>query len=390
MGAPADSAQLVAHVLHFARLLRRAGLPIGSDRVLWAVRALQVGGLERRSTCHAALSACLLDRPEQQPLFDQAFAWYWRLSQGEAASSMAALSDVHQEINPGAEALSPRLLEALGAPSLQALPPDGDEWPVRGQAASAWERLHRTDFAALSTAEWQEAMRLLAALPVVFPPRSTRRRAPSATPGRVDLRASLRAAARGGMDLARLRHSRPRLVLPCVVLLADISGSMAPYARMLLHLAHLLAQGPVQAESFVFGTRLTRLTPWMRRRDPDEAVRAAAAAVADWSGGTRIAPSLHAFNQHWVRRLPGSRTTVLLVTDGLERGDAAALGVEMERLHKSCRSLVWLNPLLRYDRFEPRAAGIRAMRPHVDDLLPMHNLDSLDRLLKGLQQRSQR
>jgi uncharacterized protein with von Willebrand factor type A (vWA) domain len=206
----------------------------------------------------------------------------------------------------------------------------------------------------------------------------------------VDLRASLRAAARGGMDLARLRHSRPRLVLPCVVLLADISGSMAPYARMLLHLAHLLAQGPVQAESFVFGTRLTRLTPWMRRRDPDEAVRAAAAAVADWSGGTRIAPSLHAFNQHWVRRLPGSRTTVLLVTDGLERGDAAALGVEMERLHKSCRSLVWLNPLLRYDRFEPRAAGIRAMRPHVDDLLPMHNLDSLDRLLKGLQQRSQR
>jgi uncharacterized protein with von Willebrand factor type A (vWA) domain len=113
-------------------------------------------------------------------------------------------------------------------------------------------------------------------------------------------------------------------------------------------------------------------------------VRTAAAAVADWSGGTRITPSLQAFNQHWVRRLPGSRTTVLLVTDGLERGDTAALGNEMERLHKSCRRLVWLNPLLRYDGFEPRAAGIRAMRPHVDDFLPVHHLDSLDRLLRQL------
>jgi uncharacterized protein with von Willebrand factor type A (vWA) domain len=168
------------------------------------------------------------------------------------------------------------------------------------------------------------------------------------------------------------------------VLLADISGSMSRYSRMLLHFGHALGHADARVESFVFGTRLTRITRWLRSRDPDLAVGQVVRAVQDWSGGTRITACLHEFNQRWARRVLSGQATVLLVTDGLEHGDTAALAFEMERLHKSCRRLIWLNPLLRYDGFEPRAAGIRAMLPHVDRFLPVHNLASLAQLAQAL------
>ena len=161
------------------------------------------------------------------------------------------------------------------------------------------------------------------------------------------------------------------------MVLADISGSMSRYSRMLLHFAHALGHAGSQVESFVFGTRLTRTTRLLKSRDPDIAVGQVVRAVADWSGGTRITTSLHAFNQRWARRVLSSRSTVLLISDGLEHGDTRALAFEMERLHKSCRRLVWLNPLLRFEQFEPKAAGIKAMLPHVDRFLPAHNLQSL-------------
>ena len=185
-----------------------------------------------------------------------------------------------------------------------------------------------------------------------------------------------------------MRHTAPRTVVPPLVVLADISGSMSRYSRMLLHFAHLLGARPgrtmPRVETFVFGTRLTRITPWLRQRDPDVAVARVTAGVQDWSGGTRITESLHEFNRRWARRVLGSRATVLLVSDGLEHGPTEALTFEMDRLHKSCHRLLWLNPLLRFTRFEPRAAGIRAMLPHVDGFLPVHNLESLEHLLEVL------
>jgi uncharacterized protein len=193
--------------------------------------------------------------------------------------------------------------------------------------------------------------------------------------------------ARHGGQLWEMRWRRPRTRPAPLVVLADISGSMSRYSRMLLHFAHALGQAEARVESFVFGTRLTRTTRLLESRDPDIAVAQVVRAVADWSGGTRITSCLHEFNQRWARRTLSSSTTVLLISDGLEHGDVAALGFEMERLAKSCRRLIWLNPLLRFEKFEPKAAGIRAMLPHVDRFLSAHNLESLEQLVHVLSRR---
>jgi hypothetical protein len=190
--------------------------------------------------------------------------------------------------------------------------------------------------------------------------------------------------ARHGGELGTMRWRRPRPLPAPMVVLADISGSMSRYSRMLLHFAHALGHAEARVESFVFGTRLTRTTRLLKSRDPDVAVSQVVKAVEDWSGGTRITHSLHEFNQRWARRALSSRTTVLLISDGLEHGDTQALSHEMERLAKSCRRLIWLNPLLRFEKFQPRAAGIRAMLPHVDRFLPVHNLESLEHLVRLL------
>jgi uncharacterized protein with von Willebrand factor type A (vWA) domain len=190
--------------------------------------------------------------------------------------------------------------------------------------------------------------------------------------------------ARHGGELWDWRRRQPRFKPAPLVVLADISGSMSRYSRMLLHFCHTLAHADSRVESFVFGTRLTRTTKLLNSRDPDWAVSQVVRAVEDWSGGTRISACLHEFNQRWARRVLPGQATVLLISDGLEHGDTTALAFETERLAHSCRRLIWLNPLLRFDRFEPRAAGIKAMLPHVDRFLPAHNIDSLAQLAQVL------
>ena len=216
-------------------------------------------------------------------------------------------------------------------------------------------------------------------------PITTRRSVRAPQPGRLDGRATLQAMARSGGELWQLRWRKPREQPAPLVVLADISGSMSRYSRMLLHFTHALGRADARVESFVFGTRLTRTTRALRLKDPDVALAQVVRDVQDWSGGTRITACLHEFNQHWARRVLSGRATVLLISDGLEHGTpddprCEQLRFEMERLHKSCRKLVWLNPLLRFDAFEPRAAGIQAMLPHVDQFLPTHNLQSLQQL----------
>ena len=386
-GAPAH---LAANVMHFARVLRHAGLPVGTDRVQVALQALQVAGLHSRAEFHAVLCACLLDRHEHQELFDQAFTLFWR--DPDLAGRMRALllPKVNTRTPPPVKE-NRRLADAM-FPSHRgssAKNPPQDQLELEASlTASASERLYRADFETMTSQEFRAALRLLARLQLAFPPVATRRRAASARPGRLDLRATLRDAGRRGDDGWGLRFTAPRAVVPPLVVLADISGSMSRYSRMLLHFAHLLGLRPgrtmPRVETFVFGTRLTRITPWLRQRDPDVAVARVTAGVQDWSGGTRITDCLREFNQRWARRVLGSRATVLLVSDGLEHGPTADLAFEMDRLHKSCRRLLWLNPLLRFTRFEPRAAGIRTMLPHVDGFLPVHNLDSLDQLVQVL------
>ncbi|MEO5733021.1 MAG: VWA domain-containing protein [Rubrivivax sp.] len=385
--------RLAENLMHFGRVLRAAGLPLGTDRIELATRALQVGGLESKCDFHDALAACLLDRVEHQSLFDQAFNLFWR--DPDIAGRMMAMLlprvQAKTEMAPPPE--NRRLADALfphqpDQPSNRPPPPD----KIEVDATLTWnerELLRKADFDTMTAEEWRAAQALLRQLPLLAEPVATRRTQRAASPGRPDGRATLQALARHGGELWQMRWRRPRVQPAPLVVLADISGSMSRYSRMLLHFTHAIGHADQRVESFVFGTRLTRTTRALRQRDPDIAVNRVVQQVEDWSGGTRITACLTEFNRRWARRVVGSRATVLLISDGLEHGapddpHCHQLAFEMERLHKSCRRLIWLNPLLRFDAFQPRATGIRAMLPHVDRFLPAHNLDSLVGLARVL------
>ena len=396
--AGAASGRLAHRVLHFGRLLRRAGLALPTERIVLALQALPIAGLASRQDFHDVLAACLLDRIEHRELFDQAFDLYWR--EPDPTGLLQATGPAPDA--PAALPASRRAAEAMQASAQGTVsrpPPPPPPSPTEAEAEvdastapTAHERLRRADFDAMSTDEWRQAQSLLRRLAPLFESVRTRRAAPAAGPGaqsRLDGRATLRAMARHGGELWQLHWRRPRVRPAPLVVLADISGSMSRYSRMLLHFTHALGHAEARVESFVFGTRLTRTTRALRQRDPDVAVARVMREVRDWSGGTRISECLREFNRRWVRRVLAGRATVLLISDGLEHGSAddprcTGLRFEMERLHKSCRRLVWLNPLLRFAAFEPRAAGIRAMLPHVDLFLPAHNLLSLEHLARVL------
>ena len=381
--------RLADNVMHFARVLRDAGMPVGTDRVALSLQALQIAGLESKQDLHATLRACMLDRIEHGALFDQAFELFWR--DPDLMGRMRAMLLPKVQLKPGDVPPPPenrRLGEALVRRQPDAPPPPAPE-DTESNAELTWndrEVLQKADFDTMSSEEWRQARQALARMKLLFEPLPTRRSHASLHGGRPDWRATLAAMGRQGGALWDMRWRRPRTQPAPLVVLADISGSMSRYSRMLLHFAHTLGHAEAHVESFVFGTRLTRTTRLLKSRDPDVAVAQVVRAVQDWSGGTRISQCLHDFNHHWARRVLSSKSTVLLISDGLEHGQTDTLSFEMERLHKSCRRLLWLNPLLRFDAFEPRAAGIKAMLPHTDAFLPAHNLQSLGELADLLAQ----
>jgi uncharacterized protein with von Willebrand factor type A (vWA) domain len=386
---------LAENVMHFGRVLRQAGLPLGTDRIQLALTALQAAGLESKRDFHDTLAACFIDRVEHIELFDQAFHLFWR--DPDLAGRMMALMlprvQAKTETPPVPE--NRRLGEALfpHQPNAPSPPPPPEQVEVDATLTfNERELLRKADFETMTADEWRAAQQLLKRLTPLFQPIRTRRSERAPGPGRqarVDGRATLQALARHGGELWQMRWRRPAERPAPLVVLADISGSMSRYSRMLLHFTHALGHAELRVESFVFGTRLSRTTRALRQRDPDIAVQRVVRDVLDWSGGTRITACLHEFNQRWARRVLSGRATVLLISDGLEHGTpddprCEQLRFEMERLHKSCRRLIWLNPLLRFEAFQPRAAGIRAMLPHVDQFLPAHNLQSLETLARVL------
>ena len=375
-GAPRG--KLSENVMHFARLLRGAGLRVGPDRVVDCVRALEIAGAERRDDWYWTMSAVLLSREEQRPVFDQAFRLFWRDPRLTEKMLQLMLPKTYGRTPKPEEQQSQRLTDALFG---QKKPDDSrEERKVEMDARlsfSAREVLQRMDFDTMSAAELAEAKRMIRQLRLPLPLVRTRRHAPDLRGRRVHLRATLRESLREGGDVIPLVRSRPVEIHPPLVVLCDISGSMNPYARMFLHFLHAITNDRDRVSVFVFGTRLTNITRQLRHRDVDVAMTRVADAIKDWSGGTRIGACLREFNWRWARRLLGQNACVLLVTDGLDREAGEGLGEEMARLAKACRFLVWLNPLLRYDRFEAKPAGVRAMLPHVDLFLPVHNLKSL-------------
>jgi hypothetical protein len=374
--------------MHFARLLRAAGLRIGPDRVVDCVRALEIAGTEqfplRREDWYWTMSAVLLSRQEQRPIFDQAFRIFWRDPKLAERMMSLMLPQAFGRTAKPEEQQSQRLTDALFE---QKNENTGKNEKLELEARltfSAREILSRMDFDTMSAAELVEAKKMLSELRLPLPLIRTRRFRDQASGTRIDLRKTLRESLREGGQVIRLVRSAPRELHPPLVVLCDISGSMNPYSRMFLHFLHAITNDRDRVAVFVFGTRLTNITRQLRHRDVDVAMAKVADAIKDWSGGTRIGASLREFNWRWGRRVLAQNACVVLVSDGLDREAGEGLGEEMERLAKSCRSLVWLNPLLRYDKFEARPAGVRAMLPHVDLFLPVHNLKSLIDLARTL------
>ncbi len=392
-----DSPRLTGNITHFARALRRAGLPIGPGRVIDAIRAVEAVGFTEKRDFYWTLHACFVNRPEHARIFAQLFRLYWRdprFLEHMMAAMLPAIRGVQEE-RP-AQAAEKRAAEALldGAEA----PPRDEEADAREEETvievdasltmSASERLKTLDFELMSLAEVAEAKRMLARLSLPIKPLPSRRSSPSFGQGRVDAARSLRAALRRGGEMDTLALKKPKPRWPNLVVLCDISGSMSQYSRIILHFLHAVANergaGWAQVHAFTFGTQLTNITRHLRTRDVDAALKAAGAQAQDWEGGTRIGQSLEAFNRDWSRRVLGQGAVVLLITDGLDRDDPDALARQMQRLHLSARRVIWLNPLLRWDGFAPKAAGIRAMLPHVDSFRAGHSIASLEALAAAI------
>ena len=380
--------RLAENVMHFARLLRAAGLRIGPDRVVDCVSALETAGAHqfplRREDWYWTMSAVLLSRNEQRPIFDQAFRIFWRDPKLAERMMQLMLPQAYGRAGKPEQQQSQRLTDALFS---QKEEPNKESEKLELEARltfSSREVLSRMDFDTMSAAELAQAKKMLSELRLPLPLIRTRRYKTARNGKAVDLRKTLRETMREGGDLIPLVRSAPIELHPPLVVLCDISGSMNPYSRMFLHFLHAVTNDRDRVTVFVFGTRLTNITRQLRHRDVDVAMARVADAIKDWSGGTRIGHSLREFNWKWARRVLAQNACILLVSDGLDREAGEGLGEEMERLAKSCHRLVWLNPLLRYDKFEARPAGVRAMLPHVDLFLPVHNLKSLVDLAKTL------
>ncbi len=375
------------NVAYFARALRGAGLKVGPGAVLDAVQSLAAGALGGRDDVYWTLHAVFVKRREDMGLFDQAFRMFWRrralIEKMMALLSPEAMGPQKPDKAPEAGAL--RVQDAFNPPKQK------DEDVIReltefsGRLTiSDKETLKGRDFAQMSAAEISSAQRLIAQMRLPDDRVPTRRFKPDARGAKIDLRRTLRNSMRSGGASIELAFRQRDEKNPPLVALIDISGSMAEYSRILLHFLHALTDQRRKVHSFTFGTRLTNVSRMLRTKDPDEALALCGRAAPDWEGGTRIGQALHDFNRLWSRRVLSGGAVVLLFTDGLERQGLEQLQFEADRLHRSCRKLIWLNPLLRFDQFEARAGGIRSLLPHVDEFRTIHNLGSMEALVKAL------
>jgi uncharacterized protein with von Willebrand factor type A (vWA) domain len=373
--------KLATNIVHFARTLRTAGLRVGPGQVLRAVEAVEAAGLTKRDDFYWTLHSVFVNRRDQREIFDQAFHVYWRNPRLLEKMMEMLLPQVGVPAQDNRKQLSRRLQDAL-QPGQGEAPEAEDNEPPEVEVEATFtvsdrEVLQTRDFEQMSQAEIDDALRAISRLRLPVPERRTRRYRAARRGPRVDFRASLRRALRPE-GFIELRKREPRRRPP----------SMARYTRMFLHFMHAITNDRDRVYCFTFGTRLSNVTRALRNRDVDVALQKASLQVEDWSGGTRIGQALHEFNNRWSRRVLGQGAVLLLITDGLDREGASGLAEEMERLHKSCSRLIWLNPLLRYGGYEPKSQGNKAILPYVDEFRPVHNLESLAGLIAALDTRT--
>jgi uncharacterized protein with von Willebrand factor type A (vWA) domain len=375
---PALNGKLADNILLFARLLRAAGLQLGTGKIIHAIEAVNLVGVESQRNLHTALLSQFVTRHEQTPLFDQAFSLFWRNPRLMEKLMGAMLPTVRTEKDQ--EQILRRLGEALYKSGELQTDPQEEEVELQANLSfSDREILQSKDFEQMSEVELQIARNMLQKLKLPVPDVRSRRFQASKQKARIDMRKTLQQSLRNSATIP-LQFKRNRVRPPAIVVLCDISGSMAQYSRMFLHFMHAISNHRDRVHSFVFGTRLTNISRYLRNKDVDIALEATSRAVVDWSGGTRIGLCLEQFNRLWSRRVLSQGAVVILLTDGLDRGEGDELQKEMDRLSKSCRQFIWLNPLLRYDKFEPKAQGILSMLPYVDVFRSAHSVQSLAEL----------
>ncbi len=385
IAAEVDGGRIAENILQFARLLRSAGLPIGSDRVILATRATLAAGIESPSILYWTLHTSLVSKPEHHEIFDQAFYLFWK-DPGFLQQMLSVMVPSLREDNaPKTPELARRLREPLmsNRPKLEIAQEEHIEIDMSG-TASAEEQLKAKDFEQMSAEEQARARAAIQRMSLLMEEVPTRRFVASRSGGRIDLRRVMRGMAARGPDYVKLEFKARRWRTPPLVVLCDISGSMDAYARMMLHFLYAVTNARDRVHAFLFGTRLTHVTRALKGRDPDRAIAQVAHEVKDWAGGTRIGQSVEDFNRLWARRVLGQNASVLLITDGLDREGGAGLGAASRRLRASSRRLVWLNPLMRYDGYSPLALGARELKPHVSEMRPCHNLNSLESLARSL------
>ncbi|HVC99574.1 MAG TPA: VWA domain-containing protein [Candidatus Dormibacteraeota bacterium] len=375
-----DRPDLLPRLAGFARLLHDAGLDAGPGRLKDATLALNHIDLGSESDFRESLRTVFVTRKDELPLFDAAFDIYWappdpRILAGSIPGRSRSL--------PMAPERAKAWLKALGLPQSE-LGREQDEksFTATSSGYSSEEMLRAKSFDQMSWQETEEVRRLLAQSPWRLAERRTRRLTPSRS-GVIDLRRTTRRAVRSSGELVELMHRKQRVRRRPLVLLCDVSGSMERYSRQLLIFAHAIARRE-DVETFVFSTRLTRITRQLRRREVDRALEGVGHSVHDFSGGTRIGAALHEFNRKWARRVLGHGAVVILISDGWDRGDPSLLATELARLRRQSHRLIWLNPLLGSEGYEPLTRGMAAALPHTDEFMAAHNLKSLDDLGRKL------
>lgn len=399
-----SGSQVIANLVRFGRDLRSAGVPVGSGQVMSLVEGLAAIDVGRQRDVYYACRASVVTRPEEIPAFDASFARFWRELAGAEALPVETFmaekqleqfglpdrgtpksgAEKKEAAETGGEERTMLAVEGTDDEDLTGDPEDMEALPDDVILFSAKEAFRKKDFSEFTSMEAAEARRIIESMNWRLGTRQTRRRERAKHGDAIDYRATLRGSLRYAGVPIELRRRRRRERMRPLILLCDISGSMDRYTRLLLRFVHALEHGLDSVEVFVFGTRLTRVTRALRRRDVDNAIHDVVNAVDDWSGGTRIGEAIKIFNYEWSRRVLRSGATVVLISDGWDRGDPALLGREMARLQRSCRRLFWLNPLLGAAGYQPLTQGIRAALPYTDYFLPVHNLHSLEALAELL------
>src|SRR5438445_11982458 len=386
---PETSVDLRPRLGAFARLLHDSALVAGPRLLTDATRALGYIDLKQHADFRSALRSVFVSRKEDIPTFEAAFDIFWTPPDPRAA---AGVIPGRSRALPMAPERAKLWMNALGLNASQLnREQNPTEFPASSSGYSSEELLRHKDFEEMTWAETEQVRRLLEQAPWRVAERRTRRLRPSRA-GRIDLRRSARHAIRSSGELMRLFRRRPSMRRRPLVLICDVSGSMERYSRLLMIFAYAIARRE-DLEAFVFSTRLTRITRQLRQRDLDKALEAVSKGVHDFSGGTRIGDALADFNRHWARRVLGHGAVVIIVSDRWDRGDPELLAHELVHLRRSAHRLVWLNPLLGSEGYEPLTRGMAAALPYCDDFLAAHNLDALDdlgRLLASLDKRPAR